>query len=84
MEKKKNILFRYYDCLLGKPKELTETSKVSRKIAFLNNNHLLKNVMREKIKQRNLVCIFKELQELFEELIVAKWGKNEGRDFQKA
>ena len=50
MEKKKNILFRYYDCLLGKPKELTETSKVSRKIAFLNNNHLLKNVMREKIK----------------------------------
>ena len=30
------------------------------------------------------MCIFKELQELFEELIVAKWGKNEGRDFQKA
>ena len=50
MEKKKNILFRYYDCLLGKPKELIETGKVARKIAFLYNYHLLKDVMREKIK----------------------------------
>ena len=84
MEKKKNILFRYYDCLLGKPKELTETGKVARKAAFLYNNHLLKDVMREKIKQQNLVCICKESQELFEELITAKWGKSEGKDFQKA
>ena len=61
MEKKKNILFRYYDCLLGKPKELTETSKVSRKIAFLNNNHLLKNVMREKEKKKLSIALWVEL-----------------------
>lgn len=60
---------------------------MARAIAFLNSDHLFKIVMGEKItfKQQNLICVCKELWELFEELrIIAKWSRGEGRDFQEA